>query len=413
MKYTWTAILCFSFISLYAENKIKLSVNSGDFQRKDCVVTADLSQLQLSDNSGVVMKETTNGVSKKVNCQIIREEGESPKLYWILNGITPAGSTREFVVEKTAKDSKRGKMKVEDTQLALVIKKNGDEVMQYNYTITMPPKGVDIAYMRSGYIHPAYSPSGNILTTIQPKDHYHHYGIWNPWTRLEYDGKIYDLWNLKDRKGTVRANKINTIYEGKVCAGYNASLEHIIFTPKGEKKIMDETWNVKTWNTPEGFLWDFESGLNPNTSLPVIIKEYRYAGFGWRATEEWTKDNCEMLTSEGKTRKDIDGTTGRWICLTGECENNGKSGMLFMSHPENYNHPEPLRIWNEQANGGRGDAFVNFAPTKNKDWNLEAGKKYKLKYRVYAYDGEMTADEANRLWNDFAYPPVVTVEVEK
>lgn len=411
MKFNWILVFCLSVLNLWAEDKMKITVNSGNYQRKDCVVSVDLSQLYLEENTGVILRETTNGKSKVIDCQIMCKHGESPKLYWILNGTTPASTIREYTIEKTSRKNTQGKrnMKVEDTQRALIIKKNGNEVLQYNYAVTLPPKGVDIAYMRSGYIHPAYSPSGNILTTIQPKDHYHHYGIWNPWTRVEYNGKLYDLWNLRDRKGTVRANHIEDIYEGKVCAGYNAYLDHIIFTPSGEKKIMNEIWDVKTWNIPTGFLWDFESGLTPCTQLPVLLKAYRYAGFGWRATEEWTKENCKMLTSEGKTRQEIDGTTGRWIFLEGQCGKKGYSGMLFMSHPQNYNYPEPLRIWNEQANGGRGDAFVNFAPTKNKDWNLEAGKQYKLRYRVYAFDGEMTADEANRLWNDFAYPPIVTI----
>jgi len=69
-----------------------------------------------------------------------------------------------------------------------------------------------------------------------------------------------------------------------------------------------------------------------------------------------------------------------------------------------------LRIWDENANDGRGDAFINFAPTKNKDWELKAGEDYLLRYRVLAYEGEMTAEKANRLWNDFAYPPTVVTK---
>ncbi|MDD4590989.1 MAG: PmoA family protein, partial [Parabacteroides sp.] len=64
----------------------------------------------------------------------------------------------------------------------------------------------------------------------------------------------------------------------------------------------------------------------------------------------------------------------------------------------------------ENANGGRGDVFVNFAPTKNKDWELQPNKKYKLRYRIFMYDGEMTKELADRLWNDYAYPPQVIVK---
>jgi len=330
-------------------------------------------------------------------------------LYWILSGQTKANEIRTFIAKQVKKQPAQDIMQVEDTQQALLLKKDGKTVLQYNYTYVEPPAGVNAAYRRSGFLHPVCSPAGNVLTAIQPKDHYHHFGIWNPWTHIEYDGKQYDLWNLGDKKGTVRAEAIKNKEQGAVFSRFDAALAHVIFTPEGEKVIMDEQWDVTAWNIPDVFLWDFESHLRPSTSLPVLIQAYRYAGFGYRATEEWTKENCEMMTSEGKTRQEIDGTSARWIYITGETKT-GRSGLLFMGHPENYNAPEPLRIWDETANGGRGDAFINFAPTKNKDWALEAGKQYVLRYRVLAYEGEMTPVQANRRWDEFAHPPIVKIK---
>ena len=43
---------------------------------------------------------------------------------------------------------------------------------------------------------------------------------------------------------------------------------------------------------------------------------------------------------------------------------NDEGGIVMLSHPANYNHPEPLRIWDKKANGGRGDVFANFATDK-------------------------------------------------
>ena len=400
-----------SFPSLWAAGEIRIVVEAGSYDRTDCVVSTGVSSLDLKgDLSAVVLYERIGKKRIKVSCQLLREKDGTPHLYWILTGKTPAGTMREFIAERSRKGERKAIMKTEDTGKALILKKNDNEILYYNYATVYPPAGIDPAFQRSGFIHPACAPSGNVLTTIQPKDHYHHYGIWNPWTRIEYDGNMYDLWNLKDKKGTVRARNIAVVYQGNICAGYLANLDHYIFSPSGEKVIMNESWSVKGWNIPDKFLWDFESGLHPSTDLPVLIKAYRYAGFGWRATEEWTKENCTMVTSEGKNRPEIDGTTARWIFVTGTCGGNSRSGFLVLSHPGNYNAPEPLRIWDENSNGGRGDAFVNFAPTKNKDWQLMPGKEYGLRYRICTYDGEMTADEANRLWNDFAYPPKVFIK---
>ncbi len=394
----------------YAAGKIRITVQAGPYDRVDCVVSADVSGLHVKESSTVELYEVTGGQKSAVPCQLMTEKGKAPILYWILEGNTKAGVARTFLAQKGKKKAAgKSVMQVEDTKKALMLQKNGKHILQYNYTHVEPPEGADPSYGRSGFIHPAYSPEGNILTAIQPKDHYHHYGIWNPWTRIMYDGKTYDLWNLRDKQGTVRAKAIENTYSGDVFTGYTASLDHYIFTPEEEKVIMNEWWKIKAWNISGGFLWDFESHLRPSTPLPVLIKEYRYAGFGYRATEEWTKENCEMFTSEGKTRQQIDGSTARWIYITGDTKT-GRSGLLFLGHPDNFNAPEPLRIWDENANGGRGDAFINFAPTKNKDWELKSANHYLLRYRILSYEGEMTKERADMLWNDFAHPPVIIID---
>jgi hypothetical protein len=400
-------LLC-ACLSISAGNKINIVVQAGDYDREDCVVSADISDLN-PNKSEIILYETTKGKKQQVNSQLAN--GKKQVLYWVLNGKTPAGSARTFVAEPAKKKQSSAKypMETEDTQKALVLKKNGKPILQYNYAHLDPPQGVDKSFGRSGFIHPAYSPDGNVLTTIQPKDHRHHFGIWNPWTHLVYDGVLYDLWNIGEKQGTVKAKDIENIYQGNIFSGYVAGLDHFIFTPAGEKIVMNEQWDIKAWNTGDGFLWDFTSYLHPSTSLPVLLQEYRYAGFGYRATEEWTKENSEMFTSEGKSRQQIDGTTARWIYVTGKTKT-GRSGLLFLGHPENYNSPEPLRIWDETANDGRGDVFINFAPTKNKDWELKPGNTYTLRYQVLSYEGEMTGERANRLWNDFAYPPLVTIK---
>ena len=297
--------------------------------------------------------------------------------------------------------SRRG-MSVRDDGRAVTLLSAGKPVLSYNYAVTPAPEGVSDVYARSGYIHPAWTPSGFVLTEIQPRDHYHHYGIWNPWTKVEYEGKLYDLWNLGERKGTVRARRIDAVYAKRKTCGFDATLDHVAFTPEGEKAILEEQWRVRAQEVPEGFLWDFESRLTPSAGRPVTIKAYRYQGFSIRANASWTRKNSTMLTSEGLERPQIDGSRARWILVEGETGPGRRGGFLFLAAKENYEAPEPLRIWNEEANGGRGDVFVNFCPTKMKDWTLEPGHTYVLRYRVLTFDGTVTPETAERLWEAFA-----------
>lgn len=285
----------------------------------------------------------------------------------------------------------------------LKLYEKGHYILGYQYTIKYPPAGIDSVYGRAGFIHPLNTLSGKTLTRIQPPDHYHHYGIWNPWTRVEYKSKVYDLWNLKDKQGTVKHIKFNKVYDKKGMAGFNAKHAHIVYpTPTEEVAVLNEDWEVKVLPIDDKkYSCDINSTLEVVGKDTVTLKEYRYAGLGFRATEQWTNKNSSVVTSSGKDRTNADGSLERWVMVEGTVDG-AQAGILFLSHPENFNHPEPIRIWPPLENKGRGDVFVNFAPTKNKDWTLAPDKKYQLKYRLVIFDDTLTIDEAEKLWQAYA-----------
>lgn len=399
----------FAVAFAYGKSSIKINVNAGDYNRLNTVVKVDISSMDLKEGQKIELYENTTGKCVLKSSQILLEKNNPDMLLFILDGITEKGTTRTYIAKKGNKSSTEKSMTIKDDSSSLTLLSNGRNILSYKYTLTLPPNGVDEVFARSGYIHPAYTPSGFVLTAIQPEDHRHHYGIWNPWTKLEYDGKIYDLWNLGENQGTVRAREVIDTYQGDIMAGFTALLDHNIRNNGSEKTIINEIWDVKAWNIKSnGFLWDFDSYLTPSTNLPVLLKEYRYEGLGFRANKHWVKDNCEMISSEGLDRTKMDGTRGRWMYTIGDTGNGKRGGLLMMDSPQNYNYPEPIRIWSKEMLNGY--VFMNFCPTKNMDWKLESGKTYKLSYRLYAFDGEMTPERAESLWIDFAYPPKITIK---
>ncbi len=291
----------------------------------------------------------------------------------------------------------------------LYLSSNGKDLLGFQYATHYPPQGIDTFYKRSGYIHPLYTPHGQLLTWINAPDHYHHYGIWNPWTKILYRGKEYDLWNLADRKGTVSFEDFTSVKNNKKTAAFTARLDHIINTGTKEnfieKIIMKENQTI-VFYTPgknkDHYFLDMTIELVPVTDSPIILKEYRYGGLGWRATSEWDKNNSTVLTSQDLPRSKADGSLAKWVLAEGKLGNE-RGGMIWFSHPDNFNHPEPLRVWPEDTNGGRGDLFINFSPTKNKDWKLEPGKKYVLKYRMLIYNGSpLQSETIEKLWQQFS-----------
>lgn len=49
-------------------------------------------------------------------------------------------------------------------------------LLTYQTAVEDVPAGVAPEFRKSGFIHPLKTLSGQVLTSIQPSDHYHHYG---------------------------------------------------------------------------------------------------------------------------------------------------------------------------------------------------------------------------------------------
>ncbi len=334
-------------------------------------------------------------------------------LYWMVSSENDKVKKRVYELSGTkgsaAKNSTAVAAVIKDGTLLIQAKEK--KLLQYNFKTVYPPTGIDTAFKRSAFIHPLWTPTGKVLTRIQPPDHYHHYGIWNPWTHVLFEGDTVDFWNIRGRKGTVRFGKFVSVTEGPVYAEYEALHEHVAFKNGAEKVALNELQTVRVYrleNDQDNYLVDITIQLNCASPSPFLILEYRYAGLGWRATEKWNKNNSQVLTSEGMTRKGADGSRAKWVVIQGELDDEA-GGAVMMSHPSNYNHPEPLRIWPEDSNGG--EMFAMFAPTKTTDWMLVPGKTYVLKYRFHVFSGQFSGEKAESSWQYFGQPPKVLVKM--
>jgi len=333
---------------------------------------------------------------------------EDRRIHWVIPGGTQKTARYELIHQPHTiipTDSIRA---IADNGELTILNAN-QHLLRYVYKTVYPPAGIDTAYKKSGFIHPLWSPKGQVLTRIQAPDHYHHYGVWDPWTHILYKGDTVDCWNLKDRKGTVRFAKFVSVVSGPTYAQYETLQEHVAFHKDGGEEVMlNELQTVRVYRPADNtYLFDLTIQLNCATQNPVLLLAYRYGGVGWRATEEWNKDNSEILTSEGKTRTDADGSKARW-CIVQGAVGGDYAGAEMMSSPTNYNYPEPLRVWPLNMNG-RGDVYANFSPTKDLDWPLYPGHDYILHYRWVVFNGHFTKEKAESAWSYFTQPAKITV----
>ena len=411
MKNTIILLLAIITVHLNAQElaKFKIQIEKDVI---DAPVSVALDGINYNTDKGkLVLHEVTKNGENPVSSQL--EPGHSARLWFILKGETKKDTEKEYVLklEQTSPSGSPGVQIVKDNEdLGLVYQEK--TLLKYRYAVTIPPKEADPLYKRSGYIHPLVSPGGKVLTRIQPPDHYHHYGIWGPWTKTHINGRQVDFWNLAAGQGTVKFAGFLSETEGAVFSGFKALQQHIDFGAKGEDQIaMNEILDVRAWNIDEN-IWivDYTTSLNSPLDSGIMLDAYRYGGgIGFRATEKWHKDNCTVLTSDGKTRKDADGSYARWCLVEGESGvQEGRSGILFLSHPSNRMHPEPMRVWPLDANGGRGDMYFEFVPIRHDDWKLEPKNTYTLKYRMIIFDGKLDAETAEKYWNSFASNPTIS-----
>ena len=395
---------------LTAQELVKFKVHITE-DRINAPVSLSLDELNYNTDKGnLVLYEITSTGEKVIPSQL--ETGYSARLWFVLNSVSAKNTERQFVLkleEKAAVDGSKVSIKKDYRDLSLMM--NEKPILSYRYAVTYPPEGIDPIFKRSGFIHPLYSPEGEVLTRIQAPDHYHHYGIWGPWTHTHIGDRQVDFWNLGEGQGTVKFAGFLTEDEGAIYTGFEALQQHIDFGGKGEDQVaLNEILDVRAWNIGEGvWMVDYTTSINSPLKNGILLDAYRYGGgIGFRATEKWKKDNCTVLTSDNKTRIDADGSFAKWCIVEGEsATKEGRSGILFMSHPSNRMHPEPMRVWPLDANAGRGDMYFEFVPIRHEEWKLEPKQNYTLKYRMIIFDGKVDAKTAEMYWNSFAANPQI------
>jgi hypothetical protein len=338
------------------------------------------------------------------------EKNKPAKLWFLLPEKLSPGKAHVYRIVK-GQPIQSPMVRIQMDCKTLMISQGKRKALQFWYGEMQPPEGDSELYTRSGFIHPIWSPHGKVLTRVHPPDHVHHMGFWLPWTNTEFEGRHVDFWNVDDGLGTVRFVRLNNIATGPVFGGFESLQHHLdLKAPGGEKVVLNELWNVRVWNTidPDNrfSVWDIASTQTCATSSPLLLNKYRYGGMGFRGPADWQPKNSNYLTSEGKTRKDANGTRARWFIIYGKTDK-GPAGVLLMSHPENHEHPEPLRVWAD------GEIFCGFCPVVLNEWKLEPGNTYIRQYRVVTFDGKMTAEKAEQFWQDWVNAPQVKTKTVK
>lgn len=413
--YLWVYALLLYSSTLHAQ--LTLEVQAGGHDRIDCPVTFSLPS-EWSDTQHFELVRQSD--QKQIPVQRL-DWAASPRIIWMIHDRLAAGEKRTYTLNK-ANAAPRFKQVVrcEDDGASITVKVGDSPVLQFNHATVEAPEGIDPIYRRSGYIHPVFSPQGNIVTGDFESDHAHQHGIFNAWVNATFMGKPVDFWNQAKGLGDVEFKAIlNRRESGPVFAQFTAKLTHVAIRDGERVPAIEETWQVRVFHARDPFLFEIYSSQSTTTEKPVQVNEYHYGGFGIRGPSEWliakgNKENSDntrphqdpvaagdFLTSENRTRADGNHTRARWVEMHGPIGSQ-HAGIIVMGANNNFRAPQPVRLHPDKP-------YFCFAPMALGSFSLEHGDKYTSRFRFATHDGAQNARLAERLWQDFAHPPKVVV----
>ena len=397
------------FCLLYAcssSNKATFEIYAGDLDREAVPVKMIIPE-PFHKATDLSLKNTESG--NLVPVQRIASE----EFCFLLDEPLKARQSRTYELSMGESGEKRklALVKVKDGKLQVFA--HNKPVLQYHMEEVMPPEGNPDYYRKSGFIHPIYTPGGQVITEGFPEGHMHQHGFFFAWTKTVFEGRTPDFWNQHQQTGRVEHESILDTVSGPVFAAFSTSLIHTdVSAPEGPKQVLDESWTLRVFALEEAFLFELESVHTCATDSPLLMPEYRYGGMGIRASSQWFEgegayQNQEApnrqgigqggyFTSEGLGRIKGNHSRPEWVGMDGQIDGEAV-GMVAMGHPENFRFPQPVRIHPSMP-------YFCFAPMVAGDFSIEAGEAYISRYRFLVFNGEPNTELIDQVWQDYRSP---------
>lgn len=407
LRRAWAPALLLAPLVLHAAQPVKVRVEAGDFERVNAIVSFKLPP---GNYHWPVLRDGRASLPMQTD-----DRGNAT---FILDRLGK-GATRTFEVVPKTPDAGR-------PEVAVRARKDGSKywfsaddkaVLYYQMEPSEVPSPEIPQHYRHGAHLMVFSPAGRLVTGDYPPDHYHHRGVFFGWTHTEFEGRKPDFWNMgKDKSGKltgeVRFDSLAGRWSGVVHGGFTGKHRWLDHTSGEAKPVLDEVWKVTVYAPLAGapqngrklHVFDLESTQHCAADTPLKLPQYYYGGLGFRGSRQWDdKQNFFVLTSEGETdRVKANQNRCRWIALSGRVDGE-LCGLAILGHPDNFRAPQTVRV-------NPSHPQTCHSVSELGDWEIAPGKPYVSRYRFVVFDGAPDKDGLERLWNDYAQPPSVTVQ---
>lgn len=309
---------------------------------------------------------------------------------------------REHRAQSTATEKPALRIKNDDKTITLL---DGEQpLLVYNLQSPPAPKGIDAIYERSGFLHPVYSPGGQVLTAAFPADHAHQHGIFSAWVKTSYADNSVDFWNLPGKTGRVLHENIVSQFNDEMSVGFEVSLLHRVLSDP-PVDVLRESWKITAHSTDSSYYcFDLETVQRALTDKPLVIEKYHYGGVAVRGPVKWVlkpdgdlgsadaspREPNGMLNSLGNDRIAGNHAHTKWVAMSGHLD--GKpSGIVMLDHPENFRAPQAARLHPTKP-------YFCMAPCVDGEFVIDADHPYHARYRFLVTDTKVDPEWIQEQW---------------
>ena len=280
-----------------------------------------------------------------------------------------------------------GNLRLEQTDDYLRIYHGEQAVLSY-WTTPQLPDGLPEHYVRSGFLHPLHSPSGQVVTDGFPAGYAHQHGFFTAWANTTFRDSFADFWNTHKGLANVMHQELIEVMEQDGFKGFKARISH---ESKQFGTVLSEDLTVRVHDRNDVFVLDVRSEQTNVTEDTLFMNKHLYGGLGIRGSKHWNaKDTtnflglAEFLTSDGLARDSANHTRPEWTAIYGDLPG-GKAGMAVIPHPENFRWPQAVRVHPDLP-------YFSVSPVTEEAFFILPGETYLSKYKVVLFDGGIPDD---------------------
>jgi len=275
----------------------------------------------------------------------------------------------------------------EPTELSL--RSGRQTILTYNAGYQPSPIKDAPYYGRSGFIHPVRTPAGRIVTDDFPKDHPHQHGLMFAWTTATFEGRKLNFWDQKRKEGVIQHVRTLKADDDQIVV----KLRHVDISNSKRKPALNETWKLTRVPHDMMHVFDLVSTQTCATKKPLTMRKYHYGAMMIRGAENWMTEGAEMITDDGKARKEGNHSRPRWVTVSGKVDG-ADCGIAAMSHPDNFRSPQPVRLHPTKP-------YFCFAPMVLGEFQIKPDAPYVSRYRIIAFDGKPNFKQLETLWQQY------------